>query len=431
MKTVIIGAGSISFGRGQIADLLQAKELQGQSNQLVLVDTDEQALERMTSLAMKMKEYTGSDMEITNTTDRTEALPGANYVITAVARKRYQLWEQDFRIPLSYGFRHCTGENGGPGALFHALRSFELILPICRDVERLCPDAWFLNFTNPEARVLHAILHLTKVKAAGICHGYFSVLPYIEKYLNQPASSFKILSAGINHLYILLKAEETATGTDRLPELIKMAAEDDEAPPLFRKMAEVFGVFTFPSDDHIGEYLAYGAEYSGVKWHYGIESRPQSAKGESEPSFADLLNSYANGDIPVDELIMSPSGEITVPIITDIEFDTGNFRPAVNVLNTEGYVSNLPTTATIEVPATVDAKGIHPLQVGPIPEPFAALLRTQCAIIALVTEAYRTRSKKLLLQALLLDPNVNSITSAEKMLDEMLRLQSEFLPSFE
>jgi len=186
MKIVIIGVGSESFGRGQIADLLQAKELQGRNVQLVLVDVDELALERMTCLAERIKVHTGSDMEIASTTARTQALPGADYVITAVARKRYPLWEQDFRIPLAYGFRHCLGENGGPGALFHALRSFELVLPICRDMERLCPDSLLLNFTNPEARVLHAILHLTKVKAAGICHGTFYVLPYIENiYANQ------------------------------------------------------------------------------------------------------------------------------------------------------------------------------------------------------------------------------------------------------
>jgi len=195
-------------------------------------------------------------------------------------------------------------------------------------------------------------------------------------------------------------------------------------------MVEIFGVFVFPSDDHIGEYLSYGAEYCGVKWPYGIESRAQSANRIGNISHADRLAAYASGELPIDTEVLKPSGEISVPIITDIELNTGNFRPAVNVLNTERYISNLPEDAAVEVPATVDAQGIHPIPVGALPEPFAALVRIQCAIISLVTEAYRTKSKKLLLQALLLDPNVNSITAAERMLDDMLCLQKEFLPIF-
>src|SRR5574340_254707 len=103
--------------------------------------------------------------------DRREALAGASYVITSVAIKRYPLWEQDFRIPLAYGFKHALGENGGPGALFHALRNSELMIPICRDIEKLCPEALLLNFTNPESRIIRAVADLTKVRAVGLCHG--------------------------------------------------------------------------------------------------------------------------------------------------------------------------------------------------------------------------------------------------------------------
>jgi alpha-galactosidase len=396
---------------------------------LSLVDVDERALDTMTKLAERIKQHTGSDIALHSTTDRTEALPGADYVITAVARKRMELWEQDFRVPLAHGFRHCLGENGGPGALFHALRSFELIMPICRDVERLCPDALLLNFTNPESRVLHAILHLTQVKAIGICHGVFGALEAISEYLRRPIDEFEVVSAGINHFYCVLSAKERATGKERLPELVQMAAADRSSgeASLFNTLAEVFGIFTFPSDDHIGEYLSYGSEFTGVKWPYGHESRAVSEDGRpGRPS----LEAYASGEVGLDEHILGPSGELTVPIITDIELNTGNVRPAVNVLNTEGYIANLPREAAVEVPARVDGEGVHPCSVGPLPEAFAAILRTQCTINSLVTEAYRTRDRKLLLQALLLDPNVNSVTGATRLLDEMLALQREFLPEF-
>ena len=217
MKVVIIGAGSNSFGRGQIIDILNSRELHGRGLTLTLVDTRPDALGLMARFAVMVRDAAGSDATIEHTTDRCEALPGADYIVCAVARKRMELWEQDFRVPLSYGFRHCLGENGGPGAVFHALRSLELVIPICRDAERLCPDALFLNFTNPETRVLHAILHLTKVKAAGLCHGVFSVMPFIQKYTGRPAGEFRVTSAGINHFYCLRRVEDKATGEDILP----------------------------------------------------------------------------------------------------------------------------------------------------------------------------------------------------------------------
>jgi len=428
MKVVLIGAGSASFGRGQIADLIQARELNGREVQLHLVDSDADALEIMRRVAERIREHVGSDIEIHATTDRTQALPGADYVIVAVARKRFALWEQDFRVPLAHGFRHCLGENGGPGALFHTMRSLNLIIPICRDIERLCPNALMLNFTNPEARVLHAVLTLTRVRAVGICHGVFQAIEAIERYLGRRADELDIVSAGMNHFYCILRARDRATGRDYLPELVAKAAAGEVAgsQPLFRKVAEVFGVFTFPSDDHIGEYLSYGSEYHGIKWPYGRESRSV----DWQPPAAPALEDYANGTAPVDDYLLRPSGEITVPIIADIELDRAVRRPAVNVLNAQGYISNLPTDAAVEVPAVVDAAGIHPVHVGPIPETFAAIMRTHFSIHSLLTEAFRTGSKKLLLQALLLDPVVNSISEAEKLLDEMLELQKDYLPEF-
>lgn len=425
MKIVLIGAGSASFGRGQIADLLQARELSGQSVELALVDTDAVALNIMTRLAERIKAHTGADFTITSSTERCAVLPGADYVILAVARQRFALWEQDYRVPLAYGFKHVLGENGGPGALFHTLRSLELVIPICRDVERLCPNALLLNFTNPEARVLHAINHLTHVKAAGICHGIFDALRVIERYLQRPQADLHVISAGMNHFYCILQVTDKHTGTNYLPELLRLAREDADAPPLFRQLAQIFNVFTFPSDDHIGEYLAYGAEFHGYRWPYGIESR---RIGHENPPLP--LEEYASGERPLDEHILYRAGEITVPIIADITFNRGSFRHAVNVLNREGYIENLPRDAAIEVPAMVDAGGIHPLHVGPIPETFAAMMRTQFSIHTLITEAYRTGSKELLLQALLLDPNVNSIVAAREMLDLMLELQGEYLPGF-
>jgi alpha-galactosidase len=197
---------------------------------------------------------------------------------------------------------------------------------------------------------------------------------------------------------------------------------------LFRQFARVFDVFTFPSDDHIGEYVAFGSEFHGIQWPYGLENKSIRLAPEPAP---DLLEEYASGRLPEgDARILAGSHEMTVPIIWDIELDRGIVRPAVNVLNTRGYIDNLPRDIVVEVPGKVDATGVHPLPVGCLPEAFAAFMRPQFTIHGLVTEAYRTHSKKLLLQALLLDPVVNHSTAAEKMLDQMLTAQKDFLPEF-
>jgi len=411
-----------------VVDILRSQELTGRNFTFTLVDQNETALDLMTRIAHRVKERTGSDIVIESTTDRRVALKNATYVVTSVARQRMALWEQDFRVPLAYGFNHCLGENGGPGAIFHALRSFELIVPICRDIEEICPNAFLLNFTNPEARVLNAICHLTKVKAAGICHGVFGVVRLIAKTLNRPVEELQVISAGMNHFYCVLKVIDKKTGKDLYDDVLKKLKDPSaELPPLARKILDIFDIITFPSDDHIGEYLSFGAEFGGIKWHYGREVKKVPLV--DPPAEGNWLEPFAAGQKNIADLFNS-SGEITVPIIGDMELDRGTFREAVNVLNADHYIENLPADAVIEVPATVDAKGLHPLKVGPIPEPFACTMRTQFSIHKLLTEAYRTRSKKLLLQALLLDPNVNRITAAEKLLDDMLALQSDFLPEF-
>jgi alpha-galactosidase len=428
-KIVLIGAGSRCFGLCQVVDILRSEELTGRNFTFTLVDQDKTALDLMTKIAHRVKEHTKSDIAIESTTDRRQALKNATYVVTSVARKRMALWEQDFRVPLAYGFNHCLGENGGPGAIFHALRSFELIIPICRDIEEICPNAFLLNFTNPEARVLNAICHLTKVKAAGICHGVFGAINLICKTLGRPAEELQIISAGMNHFFCVLKIIDKKTGKDLFSDMLTKLRDDPSVklPPLVRKIVEIFGIITYPSDDHIGEYLSFGSEFGGTKWHYGQEVKKVSLT--EPPAGGTPLEKYAANEKPIEELF-HPSGEITVPIICDMELNRGSFREAVNVLNTEYYIENLPADAVIEVPATVDAKGLHPMKVGPVPEPFACFIRTQFTIHKFLTEAYRTKSKKMLLQALLFDPNVNNITAAEKMLDDMLELQQEFLPKF-
>jgi alpha-galactosidase len=427
MKIVLIGAGSRSFGRGQVNDILQSEELRDLPVELLLVDEDANALATMLKFAQRVRDHVGSDIVVKSTTEREDALPGADFVITAVERKRMELWEQDYRIPHAYGFKQIMGENGGPGALFHALRTIDIVVPVAQDIERLCPDAWLLNFTNPEARVLHAVSHLTKAKAAGFCHGVFTALDALASYTGVSREQMDVVSAGINHFYAILKCCDVRSGKDLLPEAIEAVANDPNAQPLFRRFAQTFDVFTFPSDDHIGEYFSWATDPHPVKWPFGIEFQNVPVTTvDGGPS----LDDWADGTAPLDDTALQCSGEDTVPVIAATVLDRETRFHAVNVLNTDGYIINMPRSAAVEVPATADAAGIHPESVGMLPEPFASFLRTQADITELVTEAYRSRSRKVLLQALLIDPVVDSITQVERMLDDMLETQKDWLPEF-
>ncbi len=428
LKIVAIGIGSRSYGRKTLADVLSNEDLRAFDVTLMMVDTNGPALERMYGLGLRMKDYLDSPVVLERSTDRAAALPGADYVITSVARRRYELWEQDFRVPLAHGFRHVLGENGGPGALFHALRSYGLILPICADIERLCPDALMLNFTNPEARVLTAILHLTQVRALGLCHGVTAARNKIAEILERAIGELDVVSGGMNHFYWVLKISDRASGDDLYPELKRRVSEaPDLLPPLVRYALDVYGYLTYPSDDHMGEYLGWASGFTGVKWKYGRECKKVMPEEAPAPG---KIEPYLSGEKPVDDWVCEPSVEEAVPILCDIERDRAAWRPAVNLLNTEGYVENLPRDAVVEVPAVFDAAGVHPQPIGPLPEALAAFTRTQLSIQKLLVQAWREKSRALLLQALLLDPVVTDAREAESMLDALLELQSEFIPAF-
>jgi alpha-galactosidase len=399
---------------------------------LGLVDINPAALDRMATIAQIIRDHYGSKVTIEQATDRRAALKGADYVIISVAVRRMELWEQDFRVPLAYGFKHPLGENGGPGAMFHTLRSLELVLPICRDVERLCPKALVFNYTNPESRVLMGINAMTKARAVGLCHGQMHAREVLaEKILRRPLETLDTEAGGLNHFFWFTRIADARTGQDLYPLVRKRIAKDPElVPPLVRKMIEVFGFYTYPSDDHVGEYLSFAREFTGLKWHYGRECK-KVARADDGALSEDWLEPYATGRKAPDERLVGLSGESAIPIITAIELDRRTRLPAVNVLNTRSYVRELPTDAIVEVPATADRRGLMPQRIGPLPEALAAYCRTQVSIQKLIIEAYRKRSRNLLLQALLLDPVVNHVANADRMLDDMLELQAKYLPKFE
>ena len=160
-----------------------------------------------------------------------------------------------------YGIRHCLGENGGPGALFFTLRTIPVIMDIVRDMEELCPYATFLNFSNPESRIILAVSKYSKIQAMGLCHGIFMGRGAVSEILGRKYEEVEVLGAGMNHFQWLLSIREKETGKDLYPEFKEK--EKDFCPdymPYSRKMYNAFGLWPTCSDDHLGEYQAYGCE---------------------------------------------------------------------------------------------------------------------------------------------------------------------------
>jgi len=434
LKVVVIGAGSTSFGPGIITDLITSKELKERNLTVALVDVNKASLDRMYRFANLVKKYYGTKTKIEATTDRKNVLLGAKYVITAVSQKREQLWDQDFSVPLAFGFRQVLGECGGPGAAFHTLRSLHLMIPICKDMEKLCPDALLINFTNPESRVCLGVNKLTRIHSVGLCHGAFGTLEKVAQILGKREEDIDMDIGGINHFHWVLKIHDKGNRQDLYPLFRqRMKKSDWGLDSLTRHMFEIFDLFPFPAASHIGEYISFAYEMCGPIYLDEIKSTFKEGKISgyfvSKNSLIKKIEQIVKGKESVEKFI-HPTKELTIPIICDIEFNRKRKELSVNIPNENGAISNLPIDAIVEIPAQVDTSGIHPIKVGPLPEAIAAMCRRQISIQKLLVEAYQERSKKLLLQALLIDPIVDNMERAKSMMEKLLKKQADFLPSF-
>jgi alpha-galactosidase len=431
-KIVVIGAGSAEFGANMLCDLFGARE-ELRSSTITLVDINPEALEVMAQVAGRLNDMTGRPFVIQSTTDRRQALPGARFVIIAVAVQRNERWRLDFQIPLKRGVKQVLGENGGPGGIFHAMRNIPIVLDICRDVEELCPGALVLNFTNPEGRICLAATRYTDVQFIGLCHGIGMAQHAIGLVLGLPPDEIDPKAGGLNHFNWILELRHAVTGEDLYPAFKRAIAErgTEEASignhrfgiKLCRYLMDTFGYWPLPSDDHVGEYLAYAWEFCGFEG-YDFERADRRAADNWQ-----RLCRWAGGEEAPEALLRRRSGERAVPIIAGVLGNTHQYELAVNVPNA-GLIPNLPSWAVVEVPALVDAGGVHGLPVGPLPEPIAAMCRTQVAVIDRLVEAAVHGDRAAALQALLLDPVVGSAAQAQAILDEMLEVHRDLLPQF-
>ncbi len=454
-KIVLIGAGSAMFGLGSLGNILRSKVLEGCT--VVLHDIDGAALQKVERVARRFMQERKLSHTLVVTTSREEALQNAQFCIIAIeVGNRYELWEQDWHIPQQYGIRQVYGENGGPGGLFHSLRIVPPILEICGDIARICPNAWVFNLSNPMTRVVLAITRkYPQMKTIGLCHEVVSLMEHLPKILDTPWSNLDVKAGGMNHFSVLLEARYRDTGEDAYPKIREKAGAYFEALPegsyenlgatkemlsaaraqtgvgahgagrspgrrsiwpereLFKVMLEKFGLFPITTDSHLGEYVPWA--HSAVD-HKGILD------------FYSFYRKWCLEQVP--ESRINGTREIEywrdIPIIEGILSDSGQEELAVNVPN-NGLIDNLPRQTVVEVPATVDARGVHAKTLGMLPRGFAGLLNNQVAVDDLTVEAVLEGSRELALQALLVDPVVDNVAAAERTLDAILSLQAGFL----
>jgi alpha-galactosidase len=414
------------FGLGALGDILKCKALEGST--VVLHDINAPALRAVETTARQYLQERELPYTLSATTSRTEALQEADFCIISIeVGDRYELWEQDWKIPLQYGIRQIYGENGGPGGLFHALRIIPPILDICDDIQSVCPDAYVINLSNPMIRISHAV-HATfpDLKVLGLCHEVASLVEHLPRLLETPFSNLSIKAGGFNHFSILVEATYRDSGKEAYPDIReKGPAYFEEAPAyfgnigergLFLEILDRFGYLPTTTDSHLGEYIHWAcdvADHQGILEFYDRYKRSTSAPQDPP------LTRIARGTTEREYWRV-------VPIIEGILTDSQHEELAVNIPN-DGLIEYLPSNQIVEVPATIGKSGVQGVKLNPYPKAFAGLLLNQVAVNDLTTEAVLTGSRAVVLQALLVDPVVDSVRAAEEMLETMLALQKPYL----
>ncbi len=446
-KIVLIGAGSATFGFGVLGDIFNSDVLKGSA--IVLHDINAERLSKVEDVARQYLQEHNLPYSLSATTSRAEALQDANFcVISIEVGDRFELWEQDWRIPQQCGNKQVYGENGGPGGLFHSLRIIPPILEICEDIQKICPHAHIFNLSNPMSRICLAVKRkFPELSFTGLCHEIATLPDILSGMLGTPFSNLETKSGGLNHFTILLEATYKDTGKDAYPDIREKAVAFLETLP---ELTDILKVWSEHADSPQVKQLVADVKFHGRRWadrwlikevmekfgylpitvdsHFG-EYIPWAQSVVDHKSIIDFYNWYKDWSFTHEPLI-NPEGtggsERVIPMIEGILTDSGQEELAINVLN-EGLIENVLPDVVVEVPGIIDKDGVHGVKLGLFPKGIAGLCNNQVATHDLTVEAVLHGSRKLALQALLVDPMVDSLQGAEQMLDVILDLQKDYL----
>ena len=427
-KIVLIGAGSASFTRGLVADIIRRNN----ETELALVDIDPTALNIAERLTRKMIASGRAPITLSASTDRRDVFTGATAIICTVGVGGRRAWEQDVFIPRRHGIYMPVGDTVGPGGTSRALRMIPAMVDVAKDVLDLAPNALFFNYGNPMAPVCRAIRKATGANVIGLCHGVFHVAEYLADVLGLPRADLHYAAVGYNHLTWF--TEVRAHGQDMLPKLRELAqpksSSDDN--PFSWQLLTLFGAFPAVLDRHVTEFFP---QFFREGRYYGKTLGVEAFSFEETIAWGDSSHNetceiaLSDQALPTDYLErLSGEHEQVIDIIQSIRNESEEVY-SVNLPNT-GQVPNLPADVIVESPAIADGAGLRPIAQPALPAGLVGTLATRFQWVETAVEAALEGSREKFIQALVLDGAANSLQQATELADELLAAQHAYLPNF-
>lgn len=437
-KITFMGAGSTVFARNVLGDCMCSQVLR--EAEFALYDIDAVRLSESAEILGAMNETLGGFGKITTflgVENRKEALRGADFVVNAIQVGLYDPCTIiDFEVPKKYGLRQTIGDTLGIGGIMRALRTIPVIADFARDMEEVCPDAWFLNYTNPMAMLSGFMQRYTGVKTVGLCHSVQVCSEGLLKALGMEdkLEGRKELIAGINHMGWLLELKDR-DGADLYPEIRRRAKEKNAGEP-HKDMVrfdyiDKFGYYCTESSEHNAEYNMFyiKSKYPQLidRFQIPLDEYPRRCVNQIE-GWAKERDELRQSHQLNHERSREYASHIMESIVTGAPYQIGG-----NVLNTGGLIENLPADACVEVPCLIDGMGVHPCRVGRLPVQCAAMNMTNINVQLLTIEAAVTQKKEHIYQAAMLDPHTGSeldIDTIVKMVDDLIDTHGTWLPQY-
>jgi len=432
MKIAMIGAGSVVFCKTLVADILATAELA--DSEFALMAPTEPKLRRMEAFVRRMLRDNALAGKVWATTNRRDVIADADFVVSMIQVGGVDAFEHDHRIPLKYGVDQCIADSLGPGGIFRGLRHIPVLLEIARDMETTAkPGAILLQYANPMAANGVALGRASKVPFVGLCHGVQTTLDLISRYCEVPKHEIVYTCGGINHMDWFLKLQHK--GCDLYPTL----RERFERPEYYKNekvRGEVFrhfGYFMTESTGHLSEYVPWFRKNRKALDLYCDEPSFGGESGAYYHWCRTVADKYAEHDpLEFESTRIEERSVEYCSYILEAVASGRPFRFMGNVRN-DGYITNLPAGACVEVPVFADATGLHPTFVGALPPQCAALCMTNVNVQLLAAEAAIHCDPERLVQAVALDPLTSAVCTLgeiREMCAEMLEAERAWLPGF-
>jgi len=436
-RICFVGGGSYQWTPKLLTDIALTKGLSGT---IVLHDVAPGPMEEMQRLGRKIMAEAGADFSIETSGDLHEALKDAEFVIVTITTGGLEAMRKDLDIPLRYGIYQSVGDTVGPGGWSRALRNVPVMVGIAKAMEKVCPNAWMLNLTNPLTVLTRAVYKTTRVKAMGLCHELQGVRGGMIRMFGNQVEDYEMKVAGVNHLIWLLDLK--INGRDGF-EMVREYEASGKAVPLRstsgahrapfqdrwkvkQSLLKTYGYLPAAGDRHVAEFFPYFlTEETGAGEDYGVLLTKIEHRYDMLHASQAEVKAMVQGEKPVP---LDHSPEESADIIAAM-VNGRPFRAIVNVPNT-GQIDNLPREAIVETMAEVGATGVNPIGVGALPGGILGTLHPHAVNQELLVDAALTGDRQLALQALLGDPLVRDYKSAPKLMDELLEAHAELLPQF-